>query len=148
MADKLLNEIEDTVGIITLTEKGSLQTIREAKKDISHLDSSVIIKSLRKQEYTNIIQNYFGEIPQVTPVKYFPHARKNFFEIPVYELHDLVVAELKKRTIKEKELFKSNTIVPPEFKCLFWNFNFKAEYYNRFEDLLGVQLKKFKIQPL
>lgn len=142
LADKLLKEIDDTVGIITLTGNGALQTIREAKKDTAHLDSSVIIKSLRKQEYSNIIQNYFGEIPQVTPVKYFSTCKEKFSEIPVKELHNLVVSELKKRTIKEKELFKSNIIVPPEFKYLFWIFNFKAEYYNQFEDLLDMQLEK------
>lgn len=142
LADKLLKEIEDTVGIITLTPKGTLQTIREAQKETSHLDSSVIIKSLRKQEYTNIIQHYFGEIPQVTPVKYFAACRERFSDIPVETLHDLVVTELKKRTIKEQELFKSDTLVPPEFKYLFWHFNFKAEYYSRFEDLLGIKLEK------
>lgn len=142
MAEKLLKEIEDTVGIITLTANGMLHTVREAQRDISHLDSSVIIKSLRKHEYTNIIRNYFGDIPQVTPVKYFASCKERFNEIPVNILHDLVVTELKKRTIKEKDLFKSDTVVPPEFKYLFWHFDFKAEYYNRFEELLRIHMDK------
>ena len=141
LVEKLSKEIDDKVGIITLTDKGALHTIREAQKDIAHLDSSVIIRSLRKQEYTNVLQSYFGEIPQTTPVKYFSICKERFHEIPVCALHDLVVIELKKRSIKEKDLFKSDTIVPPEFKYLFWNLDFKAEYYDRFESVLNIQLE-------
>lgn len=141
LVEKLSKEIDDKVGIITLTDKGALHTIREAQKDIAHLDSSVIIRSLRKQEYTNVLQSYFGEIPQTTSVKYFSICKEKFHEIPVCALHDLVVTELKKRTIKEKDLFRSNVIIPPEFKYLFWNLDFKAEYYYRFESILNIQLE-------
>lgn len=141
LVEKLSKEIDDKVGIITLTDKGALHTIREAQKDIAHLDSSIIIRSLRKQEYTNVLQSYFGEIPQTTSVKYFSICKEKFHEIPVCALHDLVVTELKKRTIKEKDLFRSNVIIPPEFKYLFWNLDFKAEYYDRFESILNIQLE-------
>lgn len=138
--EKFIKEIDKTIGVLALTNNFTLKTIREATQDTSQLDSAVMIKCLRKNEYTNIIFSHFRHIPTTTPVKYFSACRDKFKEIPKEQLHDLIVAELKKRTIKGKEQFTSDLIVPPEFKYLFWNLDPAVDYYDKFADLLNIKL--------
>lgn len=140
LVEKFSKEIDEKIGIIALTENNTLRTIRESTSNINDLDSSIMIKCLRKGEYTNIIKNYFGEVPQTTPVKYFSTCCELFCQIPVDKLHDMMLAELKKRTIKEKEKFKSDSIAPPEFKYLLWNLNYDANSYSKLEYLMKIEL--------
>lgn len=140
LAKKFSEEVDENIGIIALTENKTLRTIREATSCTDYLDSSIMIKCLRKAEYTNIIRNYFGEIPQVSPVKFFSTCRIMFSKIPIDELHEMMLIELKKRTIKEKEKFKSDKIAPLEFKYLLWNLDYNAEKYQKLESLLKMRL--------
>lgn len=140
LATKYLEELDSDIGIIALTENNTLRTIREAVKCTKYLDSQTMIKCLRKAEYTNIIQSYFGEIPQVTPVKYFSACNELFSQIPVETLHDMMLLELKKRTIREKEKFKSDDIVPSELKFLLWNLDYDVDSYQKLIDRLNTSL--------
>lgn len=140
LIEKFSKEIDERIGLIALTENNTLRTIRESTSNTDNLDSSVMIKCLRKKEYTNIIEKYFGEIPQTTPVKYFSTCHELFHQIPVDKLHDMMLVELKKRTIKEKEKFKSDSIAPIEFKYLLWNLDYDASYYSKIEHLMKIKL--------
>lgn len=140
LVEKFSKEIDERIGIIALTENNTLRTIRESTSNIDNLDNSIMIKCLRKGEYTNIIKDYFGEIPQTTPVKYFSTCRELFCRIPVDKLHNMMLAELKKRTIREKEKFKSDSIAPPEFKYLLWNLDYDANCYSKLEHLMKIEL--------
>lgn len=140
LAEKFSKEIDERVGIIALTENNTLRTMRESIGNMDNLDASVMIKCLRKEEYTHIIKDYFGEIPQATPVKYFSTCSELFRRIPADKLHDMMLVELKKRTIKEKEKFKSDSIAPPEFKYLLWNLNYDATRYLKLGHLMEMKL--------
>ena len=140
LVEKFSKEIDERIGVIALTENNTLRTIRESMCNTENLDSSVMIKCLRKGEYTNIIKDYFGEVPQTTPVKYFSKCRELFREIPMDKLHNMMLMELKKRTIKEKEKFKSDSVAPPEFKHLLWNLDYNADRYSKLEHLMEMRL--------
>ncbi len=140
LVEKYINELESSIGIIALTENNTLRTIRESTQYTDELDSETMIKCLRKGEYTNIIKNYFGELPQTTAVKYFSACKERFAQIPVKILHDMMLVELKKRTIREKEKFKSDDIVPPELKLLLWNLDYDSNTYEKLTDRLNMSL--------
>lgn len=140
LVEKFSKEIDERVGIIALTENNTLRTMRESIANMDNLDASVMIKCLRKEEYTHIIKDYFGEIPQATPVRYFSTCSELFRRIPTDKLHDMMLVELKKRTIKEKEKFKSDSIAPPEFKYLLWNLNYDATGYLKLGHLMEMKL--------
>ena len=140
LADKYANSVDDTIGIIALTDNKTLKTIREATLNMDYLDSSTIIKCLRKVEYSNIIKNYFGAVPQTTPVKYYSACKELFAQIPRDKLHGMMLAELKKRTIKEKDKFTNNEITPQELKYLFWNLDFNDDNYQRFSEVMNFKL--------
>lgn len=140
LAEKYANMLDETIGLLALTENNTLKTIREATKNVEHFDSSIMIKCLRKSEYSNIIMSYFGSVPNTTPVKYYSACKELFAKIPCDELHRMMLVELKKRTIKEKDKFTSNDITPPELKYLFWNLDFNADSYERVSEVMNLRL--------
>lgn len=140
LANRYLNELDPDIGIIALTEHNTLRTIREAVKRTDCLDGETMIKCLRKSEYSNIIKAYFGELPLVTPVKYFSECKELFSQIPVETLHDMMVLELKKRSIKEKEKFKCDDVVPQELKFLLWSLDYDSDSYEHLITRMNTSL--------
>lgn len=140
LVEKYIDEIDPSIGIIALTENNTLRTIRESIKHTREFDSEVMFKCLRKSEYSNIIKRYFGELPDTTAVKYFSVCKDLFAQMPVETLHNMMLAELKKRTIREKEKFESDDIVPPELKLLLWNLDYDSNAYKKMTDRLSESL--------
>jgi hypothetical protein len=139
LKEKYLNIVDNSIGLIILTADSKLKTIREPKKN-KVFDHTCIMKSLRKSEYTSIIKSYYGYLPDCTDFRYFKTCMNLFMQIPSERIHDLVIYELKKRTVKEKEILSSK-IVPGELKhiCLCLDFN-KPEY-SYFEKFLNKKIK-------
>jgi hypothetical protein len=119
--------VSSDIGLIALMENHSLKTIREAKEN-KNIENKSIIKCLRKVEYSNIIKKYFGELPKVSDFDFFKACTELIEKIPSSELHDLMMVELKKRNVKEKQALASEN-TPMELKhiCLCLDFN-KREY--------------------
>lgn len=140
LVEKYINELQSHIGIIALTENNTLRTIREAKEYTKDLDSETMIKCLRKSEYSKIIKDYFGELPETTAAKYFSICKEWFAKIPIDILHNMMLKELKKRTIREKEKFTSDKIVPSELKCLLWNLNYDSNMYQKMTERLNKTL--------
>ena len=140
LVEKYINELEPYIGIVALTENNTLRTIRESTRHTENLDSETMIKCLRKGEYSNIIKRYFGELPETTAVKFFSACRDLFAQIPVETLHDMMLVELKRRTIREKEKFKSDNVVPPELKLLLWNLDYDSNAYEKLTDRLNASI--------
>ena len=140
LADKFAQLTNDKIGILALTHNKTLSVVREAQKCTDYLDSSVIIKCLRKQEYTNIIKQFFGEVPVTKQVDYYSVCKEWFEKIPTEMLHNMMVIELKKRTIKEKDKFTSDNFAPPELKYLLWNLDFNESNYMQLTKMMNVEL--------
>ena len=140
LVEKYITELEPYIGIIALTENKTLRIIRESTRYTENLDSETMIKCLRKGEYSNIIKRYFGELPKTTAVKFFSACKDLFAQIPVEALHDMMLVELKKRTIREKEKFKSDDTVPPELKLLLWNLDYDSNNYDKLTNRLNTSI--------
>lgn len=140
LADKFAKLTDDRIGVLALTNNKTLSVIREAQRYTEYLDSSAIIKCLRKQEYTNIIKQHFGEVPVTRQVDYYSVCKDWFAKIPIETLHNMAVAELKQRTIREKESFISDTIAPPELKYLLWSLDFSADNYEHLTKIMNLEL--------
>ena len=140
LVEKYITELEPYIGIIALTENKTLRIIRESTRHTENLDSETMIKCLRKGEYSNIIKRYFGELPKTTAVNFFSACKDLFAQIPVEALHDMMLVELKKRTIREKEKFKSDDTVPPELKLLLWNLDYDSNNYDKLTNRLNTSI--------
>ena len=60
-----------TIGIIELTSKNTLKTIKEATTNEATFNYDVLFKTLRKYEYIEIIEEYFNFVPKVSNTRIF-----------------------------------------------------------------------------
>ena len=93
-------DADDTIGIIAIVKTGNSYKMEEVRKaSISEeIDANILIRSLRTQEYKNIIATYFGGLPCVNNFQMFDECSRLMKQIPQKELNNLFIAELKKRT--------------------------------------------------
>ena len=112
--------LDDTTGIILLTERNSLKEYRKAIPDHTHLDAETMMKCLRKDEYTDIIRS-MSQLPETTPVRYFQSCLEIFRSLPILELHRLFIETLKRRRL-DNYTFVENE-VPDSLKLLAINLN-------------------------
>ena len=90
---------DEKIGIIAITKKGHSQRMEEIRKAVvsDEIDVNVLMRSIRTQEYKNIIVNYFGQLPHVNGFRMFDECSLLMKQIPNNKLNDLFIAELKKR---------------------------------------------------
>lgn len=140
LVEKYVAQLDKYIGIIALTKKNTLTTVRESIQYSEELDSETMIKCLRKAEYSAIIKSYYGTLPDATPARYYTECKKLFAEIPVSILYKLMISELKKRSVKEKEKFTSNEFSHPVLKQLLWNLNFSPDQYEKLVTGLNTRI--------
>lgn len=93
-----------------LTKRNHLSTKQKAKVNKANLDITTMFKCLRKAEYSNIIKNHFGYVPDVPNMFYFRECLKLSKKIDSFEFHKLMNAELRKRKPRKKEILSSGKI--------------------------------------
>ena len=98
------------VGLIYLSRRNTLVEQIKPKADSSHLDISYMFKCLRKGEYSNIIQNYFGHLPEVPNTQFFRECLNLAMEIDPLVFHDLMFSCLKSRSLKGKEEIATDSL--------------------------------------
>jgi hypothetical protein len=125
LVDKYLNQKDDTGIIVLYKEKNclKLKEIRSAKKN-NTIDCETLIRCLRTTEYKNIIENFYGEIPDVSSFKMFDTCLLMMKRIPADELHTLMMTEFKKRKIDKNVILSSPKVL--KHICLSLNMNFNA----------------------
>ncbi|MDR1221488.1 MAG: sce7726 family protein [Tannerella sp.] len=125
LVDKYLNQ-KDNIGIIVLYKEKNclkLEEIRSAKKN-NTIDCETLIRCLRTAEYKNIIENFYGEIPDVSSFKMFDTCLLMMKRIPADALHTLMMTEFKKRKIDKNVISSSPKVL--KHICLSLNMNFNA----------------------
>ena len=119
------NLIEPTTGIIELYYDRGRVKINEYRKAItnSELDSDILIRCLRVQEYKNIVFSYDGFLPNVYEYEMYDACRARIKQIPSAKLNDLFLYEIKKR----KSMTSKLNEVPKELRqiCLSLNLSEK-----------------------
>ncbi|WP_430968320.1 sce7726 family protein [Spongiimicrobium sp. 2-473A-2-J] len=98
------------IGLIYFSRRNTLVERIKPKTDSSHLDISYMFKCLRKGEYSKIIQNYFGYLPEVPNTQFFRECLNLALEIDPLVFHDLMFSCLKQRSLKGKEEIASETL--------------------------------------
>lgn len=136
LSEKYETLIEGTnIGLLSLSNRFNLSLVKEAYEDYTRLDNVVMMKCLRKQEYTYIVKKYYGVTPAVSSIKYFSACLDVCKTIDSIVFHSLVLEVLKKRSPIEKDFLISDQI-PNELKyiCLCLNPS-KKLYSNLFNFL-------------
>jgi hypothetical protein len=105
----------ETVGLIALTQRLNFKIVKEATEDYSQMENEVILKCLRKEEYTSIITDYFGRLPSVSNIHFFKECLKLFNSIEIITLHNLMLIHLAKRKPSNIDSLVSSNL-PNELK--------------------------------
>lgn len=69
--DAVLGAVPEEVGVILLNKRGSLREMRAAQLIIAPIDTGVLIRSLRREEYVSLVESLFGDSPAVSNTEIF-----------------------------------------------------------------------------
>ena len=96
-SNKLESILPNNAGILVLTNRNTISTIREPISNIENINPAILFDSLRKTEYMRIIKEYYGTAPDVPNTRVYGECKKLYCKIPPIEAHDLTINNLKKR---------------------------------------------------
>ncbi len=143
-ANKLISILPDKAGILVLTDRNTISTIREPKSNKENINPETLFNSLRKTEYLKVIKEYYGIIPDVPNTLIFSKCKKIFCEIPSVYVHDLTVKILKQRNdIKNLKKFidKAPTALAAYAISVYGEKNKMDELLVRFNSSINSVLK-------
>ena len=98
---KLSSILPDKVGILVLTDRNTISTFREAESNKENFNPAKLFDSFRKIEYMRIVNEYYGNLPDVPNTLIFKECKKLYCKIPPIYAHDLAIKILKGRTNRE-----------------------------------------------
>lgn len=131
-----LEYTNDLFGIIELTAQNELIEVREAKVNHEFLDHITLFKTLRKKEYIEIINHFFGFTPDVPNTQIFKECLSLAMKIDVVEFQKLVFNKLKERNLKCPDLLTSSS-TPYELKHICYTMNLSSNDYNSLHNFLS-----------
>lgn len=94
---KIEQMVSNTVGLMVLSNRYTISTVREATSQKANAIPSVIFDSLRQTEYTAIIKEQFDSMPDVPNTKIYTACKNLFVRLDPEVAHDEMVKVLKKR---------------------------------------------------
>ena len=127
------------IGIIELTKRNALKTIKEAEQNYSFTHET-LFKTLRKEEYISLLKKYFGSVPEVPNTLFFRECLKLSKKIDILDFQKLVIKELKFRNISNPELFE-NDLIPDSLKHICYTLNFSQKDYSELDNFLHKNSK-------
>jgi hypothetical protein len=124
------------VGIIVLTEQCDLQTLREAASNRANVDNDCIFASLRQAEYTAIIKEEFGYIPDVPNTLMYRECKNLFSTLAPQRAHDAMVEALQGRN-RNSYLHQLVERLPTSLKMSAFASRLSKAEWQRFERVLS-----------
>lgn len=89
--------VDDSVGIIILTDKYTLKTIRKAQSGLKDLNKEALFNLLRKNEYLKIVEKINKDIKSIPNTKIYTVSKELFIQLPIETIHKEVLRALKER---------------------------------------------------
>ncbi len=96
-ANNLLKKLPEMVGIMSISDDKSINTLRESSSNKKNIRPNVLFDSLRKNEYLEIINNLYGYVPSVPNTQIFQACKELFCKQDVDIIHNQTIEILKKR---------------------------------------------------
>ncbi|PHQ88616.1 MAG: hypothetical protein COB42_08430 [Sulfurimonas sp.] len=137
--------VDDTVGIIILTDKYTLKTVRKAKSGLHNLNKEAIFNLLRKNEYLAIIKKINGIIPVLPNTKIYSACKDLFIELPIEIIHKEVLKTLKERR-NHKNLIDTIKDFPSSLKIAILEANLSTKQQTDFLELLNQKINSIFMQ--
>lgn len=127
------------LGIIVLDADGVLHTVKKSRLQTELLDHAALFKLLRKPEYTSLIREYYGKVPEVPNTQVFSECLNLAKEIEVVTFQALVREKLKLRTLRCPAMLASRR-TPEVLKYVCHRLDLSAIEYKNLYSALGRRL--------
>lgn len=139
---KKLSEIyaDSPIGLIEFTQRDTLSTIKEADSYSGNFDHTCIFKTLRKQEYLDIIQEYYGAIPDVPNTLIFRECLKLVKQLDICQFQKMAYEKLKARKLKSPKLLLDSR-TPYELKHICYTLDLSENEYDVLYKFLSKDLE-------
>lgn len=132
---KVKSVLPSTIGLLVLTSRNTIKTIRVAESGRNKVKPEIIFDSLKKSEYISIIKKLFGYVPDVSNTQIYKECRKLFCSISRQEAHDEMVKVLRRRgSNKISKDFVNNA--PTSLKAYAISARFNKRDINKFFKIL------------
>ncbi len=95
--EKLEQTIPNEIGLVVLTSSEDFHIIKPAKSNKYNVSPNIIINTLRKDEYLEIINKHYGYIPEVPNTLIYGECQRLFGALQPEIAHDEMVSVLSKR---------------------------------------------------
>lgn len=139
-SEKLLQKYSNSpIGIIEFSDDQSFKTLKDPINYLKDFNHTTLFNTLRKQEYLDIIQDYFGFLPSVPNTLIYKECLALVKTIDIVDFQKLCFQKLKLRNIRCKEIFISDSI-PDELKHICYTLDFSKSEYKSLEKFLTKQI--------
>jgi len=139
--NKLIELYENTtIGIIELTSRNALKTVKEATSNVDSFSYETLFKTLRKQEYIELIHEYFNFVPEVSNTRIFKECLALAKKIEVSLFQQMVVNQLKSRNISNPKKIQEKAI-PESLKHICYTLDFSKNEYAKLDSFLNKNSK-------
>ena len=129
MVAKYMGRTDQHVGIMLFMENGEIETVYTATADHSRLDSTTMLKALRKEEYLNLIENLTGSQPITKPVHLFTECCRIAKSFSVQTVHIEFLKIIKQRICRESNEITLNDATPSYLKFCCYHANLNENNY-------------------
>jgi hypothetical protein len=131
---KVMDTVPQSVGIMVLTKRQALKSIRNAEIVDKYLDYYTIFKILRKNEFEQILMDNGLKLPEVIQFEYYKKCYSLIKSIDVYKLHKDMLEQLKTRMKIETVEFCIGS--PKELRLLTYFDNTLRSKISEFETVM------------
>lgn len=125
--------VDSPVGICILTKKDTIREVKSPQEYTAEINKDTMFRILRKHEYEEIIEKYFGILPDVSQFEYYKACKGLFCQMDTLMAYNEFIRVLKKRSQVDLELYKQ---IPYELKFLVYFSSFKTNDYRRLYSFL------------
>lgn len=140
LAAKYLDLVKNTsTGLLSLSGRFSLKMEKEANEDYSDLSNEIMMKCLRKEEYSAIIQQFAGSLPAVSNIQFFKQCLFLARQMDPRDLHEKMLQQLRRRSLAEGSFLESDQL-PKELKHICLCINPNKQEYNKLFHFLNLNL--------
>lgn len=135
--ERIENTVDNSVGIMVLTKRNALKTMRKPKEYKEKLEYETIFRILRKREFEEIIKGHNMNLPQVSQFEYYTECFKLIKKIEIFELQREMLKQLKTRM--KIEIAEQSIRMPDELKFLVYFDTLKQEECEKIDNILNKQ---------
>jgi hypothetical protein len=130
---------ESDFGIIELRDGIDLHFHKEALPNKLYFEHEIIFKMLRKNEYSHILRDKFGYLPDVPNTLYYKECLELSCQIDVIEFQSLAFSKLKERKLRIPEIF-TDSVIPKSLRFLCHTLDLEKGQYASFLNLLNQKI--------